>query len=173
MQLVLLGYMGSGKSSVGRLLSKSLQFGFKDLDSCIETAEGITISEIFENKGEIYFRKKEAIVLNKVLSEKNKLVLSTGGGTPCYGTIMHDLLARENVITIYLKNSLETLTHRLFEERNERPLIAYLETKELLKDFIRKHLFERSFYYNQAALILKCDGLSQEEIVEKLILKLF
>ena len=173
MQLVLLGYMGSGKSSVGSLLSETLEFEFIDLDSYISTSEGATITDIFQEKGEIYFRRKEAIILSEILSEKNKLVLSTGGGTPCYGTVMEDLKTMENVVTIYLKNSLETLTHRLFEEKNERPLIAHLETRELLNDFIRKHLFERSFYYNQAAIILDCDGLSQKEIVEKLILRLF
>ena len=173
MQLVLIGYMGSGKSSVGSLLSESLQFEFIDLDSYISTSEGATITEIFQEKGEIYFRRKEAAILSEILSEKNKIVLSTGGGTPSYGTVMEDLKTRINVVTIYLKNSLETLTHRLFEEKNERPLIAHLETRELLNDFIRKHLFERSFYYNQAAIILECDGLSQKEIVEKLILRLF
>ena len=173
MQLVLLGYMGSGKTSVGKLLSETLQFQFEDLDLCIETSEGATITEIFQKKGEIYFRRKETIVLAEVLSEKNKLVLSTGGGTPCYGTIMDNLLARENVITIYLRNRLDTLVSRLYEEKKERPLIAHIESRDLLKDFIRRHLFERAFYYNKATLTLDCDGLSQEEIVEKLIMKLF
>jgi len=173
MKLVLLGYMGSGKSSIGKLLSEALQFPFVDLDQYIETTENMSISELFQKKGEIYFRRKEAINLTKALSEENKMVLATGGGTPCYGTIMADLLADESVVTIYLKNSLETLTERLFAEKNERPLIAHLETEALLNDFIRKHLFERSYYYNQASIVLACDGLAPEAVVEKLILKLF
>jgi shikimate kinase len=173
MQLVLLGYMGSGKSSVGKLLSETLHYDFADLDTCIESSEEAVIYDVFKDKGEIYFRRKEAAVLKDLLSEKNKLVVATGGGTPCYGTVMDDLLAEENVVTIYLKYSLETLTNRLFDERKDRPLIAHLDTKNLLNDFIRKHLFERSFYYQKAAIILECDTLSVKEIVEKIIGKLF
>jgi len=173
MKLVLLGYMGSGKSSVGTLLSEALQFQFTDLDHYIEMAEGMSISQLFQQKGEIYFRRNEATALAKIISEENKMVVATGGGTPCYGTIMADLLPNEDVVTVYLKSSLETLTRRLFAEKSKRPLIAHLETEDLLNDFIRKHLFERSFYYNQASIVLACDGLTPEAIVEKLILKLF
>ncbi|MEM7087281.1 MAG: shikimate kinase [Bacteroidota bacterium] len=173
MKLVLLGYMGSGKSSVGKLLSETLQFEFTDLDQYIEMAENRSISQLFQEKGEIYFRRNEATALTRIISEKNKMVIATGGGTPCYGTVMTDLLAHKDVVTIYLKNSLDTLTQRLFGEKNERPLIAHLETEALLNDFIRKHLFERSYYYNQASIVLPCDGLSPETIVENLILKLF
>jgi shikimate kinase len=173
MKLVLLGYMGSGKSTVGKLLAETLQFEFTDLDHYIEMTENRSISNLFQQKGEIYFRRKEAIALAKIISEKNKMVIATGGGTPCYGTIMANLLANEDVVTIYLKNSLETLTERLYAEKSERPLIAHLETEFLLNDFIRKHLFERSFYYNQASIILPCDGLTPQAIVEQLILKLF
>jgi len=173
MQIVLLGYMGSGKSSVGKLLSKILLYDFADLDTYIESSEGEVITNIFTKKGEIYFRRKEAAILMDLLSEKNKLVLATGGGTPCYGTIMDDLLAEENVVTIYLKSSLETLKDRLFEERKNRPLIAHLNTKDLLNDFIRKQLFERSFYYHRATIILECDALSVKEIAEKVVSKLF
>ena len=173
MQIILLGYMGSGKSSVGKLLSKILHYEFADLDTYIESSEEDVITDIFNKRSEIYFRGKEAAVLMDLLSEKNKLVLASGGGTHCYGTVMDDLLAEENVVTIYLKNSLETLKDRLFEERKNRPLIAHLHTKDLLNDFIRKHLFERSFYYQKATIILECDALSVKEIVEKIIGKLF
>jgi shikimate kinase len=173
MQLVLLGYMGSGKSSVGKLLSEILQYDFTDLDTCVESSEDSVITDIFKDKDEIYFRRKEASILKDLLSKKNKLVIATGGGTPCYGTIMDDLLAEENVITIYLKYNLETLTNRLFKERTDRPLIAHLDTENVLNDFIRKHLFERSFYYQRATIILECDTLSVKEIVEKIIFKLF
>jgi len=173
MRLVLLGYMGSGKSSVGKLLSETLGYDFTDLDVCIESSEEAVITDVFKDKGELYFRRKEAALLKDLLSKKNKLVLGTGGGAPCYGTVMDDLLAEENVVTIYLKNSLETLTKRLFDEREDRPLIAHLDTENLLNDFIRKHLFERSFYYQRATIILECDSLSAEEIVEKIICELF
>ena len=173
MKLVLLGYMGSGKSSVGKLLSETLQYQFTDLDHYIEMAESMTISQLFQEKGEIYFRRNEATTMAQIISEEKKMVIATGGGTPCYGTIMDDLLANEDVVTIYLKNSLETLTERLFAEKSDRPLIAHLKTEVVLNDFIRKHLFERSYYYNRASIVLACDGLSPEVIVEQLVLKLF
>jgi shikimate kinase len=173
MKLVLIGYMGSGKSSIGKLLSRVLDLPFQDFDSYIETFEGTSISQLFESKGEIYFRKKEALLLQKVLSENTKLILAAGGGTPCYGSVMNDLVSRENVLTIYLKCSLNTLTERLWTEKESRPLISHINTKEVLNDFIRKHLFERSYYYNQANYIIPCDSLSEKEIVENILLQLF
>ncbi len=172
MKLVLIGYMGSGKSTIGKLLANALDYDFEDLDNVIASNEGSTIAEIFKIKGEIYFRKKEAIAINEVLSENDKLVLATGGGTPCYGSIIDDLNIDPEVITIYLKLGVDHLTKRLFQEKDMRPLIAHLETEELLNDFIRKHLFERSYYYSKAKLILNCEDLSPKEIVEQLVLKL-
>jgi len=72
-------------------------------------------------------------------------------------------------ITIYLNSSLETLTNRIFKEMSKRPLISHLSTKEELKDFIAKHLFERSFYYNQSSYKVITDGLTVEEVVNKVI----
>ncbi len=165
--------MGSGKSSVGKLLSQVTDIPFQDLDTYIETSEKASISQLFETKGEIYFRKKEAVLLQKILSENSKLILATGGGTPCYGNVMKDLFEAKNTVTIYLKCSVDTLTNRLWTEKVNRPLIAHLNSKANLNDFIRKHLFERSYYYNQADKIITCDGLSEKEIVEKILLQLF
>lgn len=173
MQLALIGYMGSGKSTVGSLLSKILGVPFIDLDTYIETQEEATVTSIFENKGEIYFRKKEAIYLKEVLNRFPKLVMATGGGTPCYGTILKDLKTKEHTHLVYLKHGIDALTERLWQEKEERPLIAHLETKDLLNDFIRKHLFERGFYYNQSHTVIDCEALSPGEIVEKIVLKLF
>ncbi|MDD3723627.1 MAG: shikimate kinase, partial [Lutibacter sp.] len=85
MKIVLLGYMASGKSAVGRILSEKLNIQFIDLDSFIEEKEQLSISEIFETKGEIYFRKIEGIYLQELLNSKESTVISLGGGTPCYG----------------------------------------------------------------------------------------
>lgn len=173
MQLVLIGYMGSGKSAIGKLLSDVTGISFQDLDSYIESSEGTAISDIFKTKGEIYFRKTEAGALTEILSNSENIILATGGGTPCYGSVMKDLLDNENVITIYLNCIVETLTQRLWKERDQRPLISHIENMDVLNEFIRKHLFERAFYYNQAHLKISCDVLSEKEIVEKIILQLF
>ena len=165
--------MGSGKSLLGNHLSQVLDIPFQDLDTYIETSENSSISQLFETKGEIYFRKREASLLQKILSENFKLILATGGGTPCYGTVMQDLLSSNNVLTVYLKCSVDTLVERLWIEKESRPLISHIKSKEVLNDFIRKHLFERSYYYNQANIIVECDDLSENEIVEKILFKLF
>ena len=165
--------MGSGKSSVANSLSKQLNLVSKDLDREIERIENKSITELFSERGEIYFRKKEAELLQTLLAEPSSMVLALGGGTPCYGTIMQDLNANDAVITVYLKLSLDALTERLFQEKEKRPLIAHLQTKELLNDFIRKHLFERSYYYNQASIIIDTDGKQIDEISRAILAQLF
>jgi len=158
MQIVLLGYMGSGKTTIGKLLAKRLQLKFLDLDLIIEESEGIKISGIFKEKGEIYFRKKEATSLRELLSNDDDFVLSIGGGTPCYANNMSAI----NEITehgIYLKVGLTELVKRLQKEKSERPLITNIPNQEL-SEFIGKHLFERSYYYNQAKQVINCDGKS-------------
>ena len=102
MKLILLGYMGSGKSLVGKNLANTLNFSFQDLDEVIEKQEECSISQLFSDKGEIYFRKKETETLLDILQLKSPLVLSTGGGTPSYGSNMEKLLVHDEVITIYL-----------------------------------------------------------------------
>lgn len=173
MRIVLIGYMGSGKSLIGEALSKVLHFPFIDLDAEIERRENASISEIFQNKGVIYFRRKEAEILFDLLQTIPDVVIATGGGTPCYGTVMDQLKALELVKTIYLKHQITTLSTRLFKERTHRPLIAHIPNEALLEEFIGKHLFERSFYYNQADLIIDGDQLTPAELVEKIVIVLF
>ncbi len=164
--------MASGKSVIGKALSKQLGYNYIDLDSYIENQFNESISEIFKNKGEIFFRKKEATLLKKLIASEDNLIISAGGGTVCYGGVMDFLTDHKNVVTIYLKANIETLTNRLFNEKNNRPLIAHLKSKEDLDDFIRKHLFERSYYYNQSDFKFEVDNLSVKEISEQLALKL-
>lgn len=173
MKLVLIGYMGSGKSSVGEKLAEVLGFPFKDLDSEIEQQERSSIREIFSEKGEIYFRKIENTVLKKTLSDTENLVLATGGGTPCYADSMSYMTENENSVIIYIKTPLDILSKRLFAEKSKRPLIAHLNSEEELNDYIRKHLFERAYYYNQANLIVENGTENIEKMVQKIILKLF
>ena len=168
MKIVLIGYMGSGKSTIGTQLANLLNLEFKDLDEEIERIEKQSIKEIFVKKGEIYFRRKEIEVLKSVLKENSSLILAIGGGTPCFGNTMEYLKTDKEIITIYLKATIDTLVNRLYEERKKRPLIAHLENKEDLKDFISKHLFERSYYYNLASIKMETDDLSVEEISEEI-----
>ncbi len=163
MKIVLVGYMGSGKSTIGKLLADNLNYEFIDLDKYIESSEKMKIPKIFESKGEIYFRKKEFEYLNEILDTKDDFVLSTGGGTPCYGENMNAiLLATSNVF--YLKVSIAGLINRLISEKEHRPLISNIPNEEL-PEFIGKHLFERSYFYSRANHNLLCDENSKEELV--------
>jgi shikimate kinase len=137
--------MGSGKSTIGKILAEQNRLQFIDLDTFIEEAEGQKVSKIFQTKGELYFRKKEFQYLVEVLAFKKGFVLATGGGTPCYGKNLQSILeASSNVI--YLKVSLNGLIERLSAEKEHRPLIRDI-SNDNLTEFIGKHLFERSFFY--------------------------
>ena len=168
MKIILVGYMGSGKSAIGKQLATSLSFKFIDLDEAITEETGSSISELFATKGELYFRKIERKMVEKILSDNSNLILATGGGTPCYGDMLQFLKSVAASTTVYLKTSNEELTLRLFNERQQRPLIAHLNTELLLNDFIKKHLFERSYFYNQSDLKVATDARSVETIVEEI-----
>lgn len=172
MKIFLAGYMGSGKSLIGKKLAETLQYDFIDLDDHIEILKSQTIHEIFEQKGELFFRRLESRVLTDVLQEPANLVVSLGGGTPCYGNNLDLIKKSSETKTVYLKASVENLTSRLFAEKLHRPVISHLKTREALEEFIRKHLFERAFYYNQADLIINVDQKNPEEIVRELSDKL-
>ena len=166
MSVFLIGYMGSGKSTVGKQLAKNTGMKLVDLDHEIERKENLKIPEIFAVKGEIYFRKKESEVLLQQLNEEENAIISLGGGTPCYGNNMKIALeASESVI--YLKVSIPGLVLRLSKEKEFRPLIKNIPDEEL-PAFIGKHLFERNIFYNQANLVIECDGKSPEQISEEI-----
>ena len=172
MKIVLSGYMGSGKSEVGRLLAADLSIPFHDLDQEVEQQENKTIKQIFETRGEIFFRRKEAEVLVRLLERDEDFVLALGGGTPCYGRNIQSIKENPQARLVYLKTGLTELTKRLFKEKEKRPLISHLENEELLEDFIRKHLFERTFYYNQSDLKVSTDGKTPHKISQEIRLQL-
>ena len=136
------------------------------MDQEIEKETQISIAELFQTRGEIYFRKKENQVLKTFLTRENDFVLSLGGGTPCYYN-NHELLLQEDVFSIYLKASVDTLVNRLINEKAQRPLL-HNQDEVSLKDFINKHLFDRNFYYHQATKIVTVDGMSIEQIVDEI-----
>ncbi|WP_324721341.1 shikimate kinase [Salinimicrobium sp. HB62] len=172
MKLIIAGYMGSGKTAVGTALAASLDLQFLDLDNEISRLEGRSISEIFSASGEIYFRRKETEVLQRLLEQEGNFILSLGGGTPCYGKNLQLIKDNPETISVYLKTGIEELKKRLINEKESRPLIAELDSPEVLEDFIRKHLFERTFYYNQSDLIVSTDGRSVRDIVDDILERL-
>jgi len=162
MKIVLIGYMASGKSAIGKVLSTKLNTDFIDLDAYIESQEKMLISTIFSQKGEIYFRKKEGFYLKQLLNTEKNQVISVGGGTPCYGNNMNEI--NKYATSIYLKTSIKTIYNRLLTEKDKRPLVANIKN-ENLQEFIAKHLFERIPYYEKANFTLD----SNEKKVEKLV----
>ena len=162
-KIILIGYMGSGKSTIAKLLSKSMHYEFLDLDEIIEKEQNASVSTIFEQKGEVYFRKLEHQVLKRILQSESNMILSLGGGTPCF-TNNQELLKQENICTVYLKTSIDKLYERLRTQKANRPLIAN-KSEDEMKEFIAKHLFERSFYYNHAKYIVTTDNKSPQETV--------
>lgn len=172
MIVVLMGYMGSGKSTIGKELARILKFEFIDLDEYISDKEAASIPEIFTKKGEIYFRKKETLYLDEILNAKTDLVLALGGGTPCYASNLKAITLNEGTTSFYLKLSIPSLVKRLFQEKHNRPLISHINTTDDLTEFIGKHLFERTQFYNQAQFIINTDGLTQKDVLEDILLKL-
>ena len=162
-KIILLGYMGCGKSTIANKLSKNIGIPFVDLDIKIEEKVNLSINAIFEKHGEIYFRKLEHEVFIELLNSPEQLIIGLGGGTPCYAN-NHELLKADNVVSIYLKASIETLFSRLSANKSKRPLIANKSDEEM-KEFIAMHLFERSFYYNQAQYKVNVDDKTIDEVV--------
>ena len=128
---------------------------------------------MFETKGEIYFRSKERLVLNSLLEGSDNSVIALGGGTVCYGDLMQHLNQDQGVITLYLDATIDTLSERLFSQVHTRPLISHITDKKVLTDFIRKHLFERNFYYHQAQHKISVDQKPVQQIVREIVALLF
>lgn len=169
MTIVLIGYMASGKSTIGKKLARKLEYEFIDLDDFIEVQENAVVSEIFKTKGELYFRKQETKYLKELLKSKNNRILSVGGGTPCYSDNMDVILNAKHAKSIYLERSVKALADKLIKKKSKRPLIAHIETKEALTEFIAKHLFERRPFYSKAEIKIAIDDKSKDEVVEEIL----
>ncbi|MFN3753734.1 shikimate kinase [Flavobacterium sp.] len=166
-KIILVGYMAVGKSTIGKMLAERMQIKWLDLDQIIEKDTNLSVATIFKEKGEIFFRKKEHQELKSLIESDENLIISTGGGTPCYSN-NHLLLNSENVVSVYLKASIEELYERLRKDNAGRPLVANQSEKEL-KEFIAKNLFDRSYYYNQVTYKVSTDGKTFEAIVTEII----
>ena len=166
MKIVLLGYMGVGKTYIAKKIAKKVGISCLDLDNLIENQENKSINNIFLEQGEIHFRKLEHEVFNSILETTESIVLSLGGGTPCYYN-NHLLLKRKDVISIYLKSSVPFLKEKLKIKKTKRPLIKDL-TDDELENYIAKHLFDRSYYYHQAKHIIEVDNKTKKQIVDEI-----
>jgi shikimate kinase len=150
-KLFLVGFMGCGKSYVGRLLAAKFGFLFVDVDSIIENTEGVTIAQIFEDRGEAAFRQLESDTL-RGLKKWDNIVIATGGGAACFHNNINWM--NENGVTIYLKATPTLLLSRLKNETHHRPILGGRTDDDLLH-FIESKVAERKQYYEQAAFIIE------------------
>lgn len=160
----LVGYMGSGKSTVGKKIAGKLGYKFVDMDAVIADLAGETIPEIFRNKGEDAFRQLERSVLQSMCNHSNTVV-STGGGAPCFFDNMK--LMNQAGITVYLNMQVQSLADRLQKSKQERPLLPPMPAEEL-ESYISRHLAERIYYYNQARLVVKGENADIDYLVKSI-----
>lgn len=163
--IVLIGYMGAGKTTLGRALSQSLQVDFIDLDWWIENRFHKKIPDIFAEKGEAAFREVERKMLHEV-AEFESIVLSCGGGTPCFGDNMEYMNSVTE--TVYLRATPEVLQTHLGMGKSIRPLIQG-KTPNELHDFIIQSLKEREPYYLQAKHILDINVIRTKEHIQEYV----
>jgi len=149
-RIILIGYMGAGKTTIGKALSKETGIPFYDLDWYIETRMRKTIAAIFAEKGEDEFRKIEYNMLHEVAEFEN-VIISCGGGTPCFFDNM-DYLNQQGE-TVYLKACPDVLYNHLLIAKTERPLLKN-KTKEEMQQYICEQLNQREPYYQKAKHIL-------------------
>lgn len=162
MNIYLIGYMGSGKSTVGKKLSRALGLDFVDLDQQIESRINQSIAQYFQEYGENSFRELEREELLKTFALPNT-VIALGGGTPCYFDNLE--LINQKGRSVYLKLSATSLAIRLENAKNPRPLIQGLAPEELF-EFVQHQLGERENYYNRSHLIFKGENLKIEELAQ-------
>ncbi|TSJ41222.1 shikimate kinase [Fluviicola chungangensis] len=162
--IFLIGFMGSGKSTVGALLAERLKLPFIDSDKEIEKQQGKTINEIFAQSGEVAFRELEMEFLNRLKSQEPS-VIAVGGGLPSIPRAIE--LMHESGLVIYLNTSLLTLIQRLKNEKQDRPLLRELSDTEF-HPFLEALLSERVHFYKQAKLIMPNERNSPNELVLKL-----
>lgn len=165
MKIFLIGFMGSGKTHWGRLLSAKLGLNFFDLDTVIVEQEKKSVADIFSEKGEEYFRYKETETLERITVEREGFILSCGGGTPCFFNNIEFMKKSGKVI--WLNTSIDVLKQRLLRERKTRPLIRAVDESDLERYIVRK-LSERRMYYQQADVMVNEESVTLEELIRLL-----
>ena len=165
MKIFLIGFMGSGKTYWGKLLSLKLSFPFFDLDDQITSREGKTINEIFNEKGEEDFRMIEKELLHTITESHDNFVMACGGGAPCYFNNIDYM--NQLGTTVWINTPIEELCKRLLEEKMQRPLIKEL-TDEEIRIFIQKKFADRKIYYEQADITIDENPIRLEYLIEKI-----
>ena len=163
-KIFLIGFMGCGKSKLGKALANKLERLFLDLDDLVEAKNQMSIPEIFAAFGEQGFREREKQTLQEA-AIANDAIIATGGGAPCFFDNMEWM--NKNGITVFIDTPVKVLADRLINARVERPLLKGKSYEELIA-FIEEKLEERRPFYNQAQIILKGVDLSAENLVEAL-----
>jgi shikimate kinase len=167
MRIFLIGFMGSGKTYWGKQLATQLKIPFFDLDDVIAGQENKTVSEIFSKSGEEAFRIKEREVLESLIDENASMVLSCGGGTPCFFNNIERM--KKYGVVVWLNTHIEILLTRLMKEKSSRPLIKNIQDEEM-KSFIVRKLNERRMYYEQADVILDNENsISINEFIQTIL----
>lgn len=162
--MFLIGFMGSGKSTLGRAVGARPGWCYIDLDDLMEQREGMTVSQIFHSRGEQWFRARECELLREAASMASpgggRVVVGCGGGTPCHSANMEWMNSRGT--TILLRASSDVLLRRLLEAQEQRPLLAGMSPARLA-DFIEAKQIEREPWYGRASLTLCSDRLECEQ----------
>ncbi len=161
MRIYLVGFMGSGKSTMGRKMSKHSGLNFIDLDKYIEERSFKTIPTLFSEEGEAGFREKERRSLEEVSHFEN-VIISTGGGTPCFFDNME--LMNRTGFTVYLAPPVEILAKRILKSNTERPLVLGKSNEELM-EYIRETLLVRAPFYEKAKLIIREEEQFHSEFI--------
>lgn len=165
--LFLVGYMGCGKSTLGRKLARRLGVAFVDTDALVEEREGAAVADVFRYEGEEHFRQVEREVLEDVIASEDAAVVSTGGGLPVWGDNMQRM--NEAGDTVYLRRSADQIARRLSPYgRQKRPRLRGLSDEELV-GFMERDMAAREPFYTQARLIVDCTETSDEELVERIL----
>ncbi|MDR3252524.1 MAG: shikimate kinase [Tannerella sp.] len=167
-RIFLIGYMGAGKSTIGKALARRMNLTYIDTDCFIENRYHKLIRDIFASEGEEKFRAIEHGVLREI-SEYEDVIVSTGGGLPCFNDNMS--LMNERGITVYLNVSIEELVSRLEASKTVRPVLQNRRGKELT-DFVRESLELRKVFYEQASIRFDVENMLTYMDVNMLTTKL-
>lgn len=164
-RIFLVGYMGAGKTTVGKALAKQMNLSFIDLDGYIERRYMKSVGDIFRESGETEFRIVEQKMLHEV-SQFENVVISTGGGTPCYGDNMNRMCSSGK--TVYLRVSVDELVNRLEVSKTTRPVLKGYKGNEL-REFVSKSLKSRESYYCMASILFDAEIMLTKTDIDNIV----